>query len=56
MRKASRRHTIGSGSMQLGLDRDIALQLRVALPVDLSHPAFAGQATDFRGTELYPDG
>ena len=33
------------------LDRDVSVQLRVAGPIDLPHPAFADRRDDFVGTE-----
>jgi hypothetical protein len=38
------------------LDRDITFQLGVACAIDLSHPAFAEQRSDFVGAELCATG
>ena len=34
-----------------GLDRDVAIQLRVARPIDLAHAAFADRRGDFVDAE-----
>jgi hypothetical protein len=42
---------IGHQRLVYHLDRDIAIQLRVACPVDFTHPAHAEQGADFVRTE-----
>ena len=56
--RAETRQSVGVGRESFGqhLDRDVAIQLRVARPIDLAHAAFADRRGDFVDAEAGAEG